>query len=390
MINSHKVSLILLLLSFFAADAFAKNLFSILGSVPPVYDGVQIKLSSDNPTFQPLITKAKNGKFNFSSEIGQEYEHVYLTVKKDDENLGWWGFFIKGGRMEIKILNLKDKNFESNIRYSNVPFIEEQEKYNTLIKPVQDSLIFAFNLLLDVTKAPQSRYNKDSLTITVRALRIKILNKKIKFIKAYSNAFIGLYIFKEDVVKYPFNEFIISQDSLMSIYSAFDKSLKETNLGKSVYTYLFKKQSFLLNKFLPDFSFSTNKGHYYSLHSFHNKYILLCFWDSWCSPCIKSIPLLKALAKKYEGKALQMISVSFDNNEGKWLSSLLRYNLPWLQTCDLPKYNKGASISALYDVHFIPQYFLIDKKGRLIYQNVQLKDSDDYNILQKMLEHLLN
>jgi len=391
MLNLHKTSLILLFLVCYAGDVLAKYPFSISGSVPIIYDGVEIKLSSDNPAFQWLSTKAKKGKFDFSGIIEEEYENVYLTIKKDNENLGWWTFFIKGGKMEIKILNLKDKNSENNIQYYNVPFIDEQKRYGALIKPVEDSLIFASSLLQYGNERLQSRYDQDSLTAVIRALKVEKLTKKIEFVKTVLNTYIGLYIFNQEVVKGAVNELITHPDSLMSIYSAFNKSLKNTDLGKSIYASIFKRRSLLINAILPDFSFSTNKGIHHNLSSFrNNKYILLCFWDSWCKPCIKSIPLLKRIAKNYETKDLQMISVSIDNNETKWLSSLQKYDLPWLQTCDIPRYVKGLNIQSLYNINYIPQYFLIDKNGRLIYHNVQLKDSDDYNILQKMLGDLLN
>lgn len=58
--------------------------------------------------------------------------------------------------------------------------------------------------------------------------------------------------------------------------------------------------------------------------------------------------------------------------------------MPWLQTCDLPGYVK-IDVNTLYEVHFIPQYFLINKEGKLMYQNVLNDDADDYSILIEVL-----
>lgn len=98
---------------------------------------------------------------------------------------------------------------------------------------------------------------------------------------------------------------------------------------------------------------------------------------------------MKRLNETYADKGLQMISVSIDANLEKWTSSLKRYDLPWLQTCNLPPYINEQNVRSLYYINYIPQYFLLDKNGKLIYHNTQLKDGDDYNILQELLENLM-
>ena len=236
----------------------------------------------------------------------------------------------------------------------------------------------------------QSAHNVDSLAVVIRSLRNEELSRKVEFVKANADAYMALYIFNSQILNSSFIDFSIEPDSLMSIYSVFDESLKATDLGKSIYAHITKKQQLKLNKVLPDFSFLTNTGQNYKLSSFrHKKYILICFWDSYCIPCIKSIPLLKRLNETYTDRGLQMISVSIDANLKKWTSSLERYDLPWLQTCDLPPYIKESKVRSLYDINYIPQYFLLDKDGKLIYHNTQLKDGDDDSILQELLENLM-
>lgn len=388
--NLYKIAALSYLFSFFCAEIIAQKRFSISGILPERFDGVEINLSSDNTAFRLLNTKAQKGQFHFSGEIKEEYDHVKLSIKRDNEYLGGAAFFIKSGEMKIEFLSLKDKSPQNHIRYFNVPFIKEQQKYDALLQPIQDSIIFVFNLLNAVKKGYRSEYNKDSLVEVIKSLRAETISRKQKFIKKNRNNYLGFYLFNTEIINNVTDNMDIHPDTLMSDYTAFDRYLRETELGRSVEAYISKKKSLLINEILPNFSFSTSKFEQYDLSSFRKKkYALLCFWDSWCSPCIRSIPLLKKLGKEYEEKGLQMISISIDNDEVKWLNSLKRHDLPWLQTCDLPAYVKGPRVRSLYDINYIPQYFLIDKEGRLIYHNNQLKDSDEYNILQKMLENLL-
>ncbi|HET6724220.1 MAG TPA: TlpA disulfide reductase family protein [Chitinophagaceae bacterium] len=337
----------------------------------------------------PLKTLVKKGKFSFKGNIRQEYEHVYLTVKRENIILGWCDFFICATEMQMEILALKEKKLDSDIKYRNVPFVEELRKYKAFTKSVEDSLAYNVNLLIKAINGYRRDLNKDSLEAIAKNLTDKKIARRIKFIKTITNSYIGLYLFNKDILNYVSAELRINPDSLMSIYSVFPESIQETYLGKSVVEYINKRQSLQINSILPDFSFITNTGQQYRLSSLLNKkYVLLCFWDAGCIPCIKNFPLLNKVAKDYEEKELQLVSVSIDNNEAQWLKALKKYNLPWLQTCDLPSYIKDTKVRSLYDVNYIPQYFLLDKEGRLIYHNTQVRDDDAYNFLQEKLRQL--
>lgn len=387
-----KITCVISFLCLIGSEIYAQNRFVIRGTVP--YDEVDVELGSVgsvNPKFSTLKTKAKNKEFLFSGSMDVEFERVYLKISKNDKRLKGWSFFIKSDEMKVDILSLDDKITKDDILYSNVPFIEEQKKYDSLIKPVSKNISYSHSLLQMWKNDKKNEHNLDSLAENVKSLKNEELRRKVKFIKDNSDAYLALYIFNREILNSAFVNINFEPDSLMSIYSIFCESLKVTDLGKSVYAYISKKQQLVINRVLPDFSFLTSTGENYNLSSFfqHKKYILLCFWDSYCLPCIKSFPLLKLLNETYGDKGLQMISVSIDANLEKWTSSLKRYDLPWLQTCNLPPYIKEQNVRSLYDINYIPQYFLLNNDGKLIYHNTQLKDGDAYSILQKLLENLI-
>jgi peroxiredoxin len=345
-------------------------------------------LSFDHPGSTPLITKPKNGVFIISDEISEPYEHVYLLVKKNDEHIAGWNFFITKGSMKVDILSINPPFTSDSIRFHNIPFTLEQNRYDLLVKQLKDSLNFAANVLYNVRIGLFKQFKADSVVNAIRYLKNERLARQISFIKSISETYLGLYLFNKEVLT-SINGIHISPDSLMAIYSEFSTSVKETNLGRSVYTYIIKKRALLINEIMPDFSFSASDGQRYQLSSFRNrKYVLMCFWDAGCGGCIENIPLLKRLNETY-GKELQLISVSIDKSEDVWKRSLKKYSMPWLQTCDIAGYMTGPAVASLYDITYIPQYFLIDKEGRLIYHNTQLNDDLGYPALQKMLEKLM-
>ena len=60
---------------------------------------------------------------------------------------------------------------------------------------------------------------------------------------------------------------------------------------------------------LPD---STGVNHNLAARRTVKKRVLVDFWASWCTPCIKEFPGLKALHEKYTNQGLEIIGISAD------------------------------------------------------------------------------
>jgi peroxiredoxin len=263
---------------------------------------------------------------------------------------------------------------------------EDKKHYLQYIEPAEDSLDKAFTLWQYVTRGVVKGHNADSLNAIVSILRQKVRQRQIEYITQHPNSYASLYYFNLNLVNSP----SFNVDSLAAMYARFSLDLQATALGKSIDASIQKRKALALKNEMPLFTFRAYTGEKINLSSFRQeKYVLLCFWDSWCTPCIRKIPLFKKLYNEYHGKGLELISVSIDKDEQKWFASVKKYDMPWLQTVDLPAYIIGSRVQSLYDIHYIPQYFLVDLEGRLIYQNVFFNDSDDYTLLQQKLKELM-
>lgn len=251
------------------SEIYAQNSFVITGTVP--YDEVDVELGSfgsRNPKLSTLKTTAKNKEFHFSGSIDEDFEHVYLTISKNDKRLKGWTFYIKSGEMKVEILSLDDKVDEKDINYFNMPFIEEQKKYDSVINSVRKNLSYSSAWLQIWKNDTKNVYNLDSLEGVIKFLKKEERRRKVEFVKANSDTYIALNIFNREILNLGFIDFHIAPDSLMSIYSAFNESLNGTDLGKSAYAYISQKQKLTINRVLPDFSFLTNTGQNYKLSSF--------------------------------------------------------------------------------------------------------------------------
>lgn len=65
----------------------------------------------------------------------------------------------------------------------------------------------------------------------------------------------------------------------------------------------------------PSFNVTSTNGKVYSSTTLKGKVVLLNFWFTTCQPCIKEIPNLNFLHKKFKGRPFELISFSPDNNE---------------------------------------------------------------------------
>jgi len=90
-----------------------------------------------------------------------------------------------------------------------------------------------------------------------------------------------------------------------------------------------------------------------------NKLTLVNFWGTFCSPCIKEMPDLEALRKKYSGQNLGVLGIVLDSNKAsaaRDLSARLGTGYPHL----LDDGRFGAKIYA------VPQTLLVDSNGKVL------------------------
>lgn len=280
----------------------------------------------------------------------------------------------------------KPVSFEIPTEYKD-NFEKDAIEFQEYLKPLGEATGKAYTLWSNVSRGMLKDYNLDSLYSIYESLKDKLNLKVIEFIENNPHSYASMYYFDQKLL----NTFRLKPDSLLSIYSVLNKNLQATPLGKFINDALKRKTSLLLESEMPVFLFKTDKGQQFDLSQFRSeKYVLICFWASWCGPCIKNIPSLKKIEQSYREKGLQIISISIDQDPNMWLRAVEKYAMPWLQTCDLPEYISESTVRTLYEVQYIPQYFLIDKNGNLIYENFQLKDDDNYTILNEILGVNLN
>ena len=115
----------------------------------------------------------------------------------------------------------------------------------------------------------------------------------------------------------------------------------------------------------PAFKLPTPEGKMVSLGDFKGKFVVIDFWASWCPDCRKENPDLVKLYAKYAPKGVAFVGVSFDTDRDAWLKGIENDSLRWTQVSSLKQW-KETQISKDYGINWIPTFYLINKKGRIV------------------------
>ena len=120
------------------------------------------------------------------------------------------------------------------------------------------------------------------------------------------------------------------------------------------------------------------KGAVVTLSSLKGKVVIVDFWASWCGPCRKSVPELKALYTNYKAKGFEIYGVSVDEEKSEWLKAVKEDGISWLQVND-PR----GDAAAQWNVNYLPNTYLLDKTGKIIAINPTHQELG--TLLQKLL-----
>lgn len=93
-------------------------------------------------------------------------------------------------------------------------------------------------------------------------------------------------------------------------------------------------------------------------------YTLVDFWASWCIPCMKEMPFVKANYNKYKDQGFRVVGISLDQKAEPWKKSIVRNNFDWVQLSDLKGWDTAASDE--YGITSIPANILCDGDGNII------------------------
>ncbi|TDG34961.1 TlpA family protein disulfide reductase [Pedobacter changchengzhani] len=139
-----------------------------------------------------------------------------------------------------------------------------------------------------------------------------------------------------------------------------------------------------IGQIAPKIALPTPNGDTITLSSLKGKLVLIDFWATWCAPCVKEQPELKALYVKHANQVkagkFEILGVSLDKNKENWEKSIEHLKIDWPQVSDL-KFWK-SQVAKDYAIEDLPFNVLVNEDGLIVAINLHEKKLvnfiDDY------------
>lgn len=104
------------------------------------------------------------------------------------------------------------------------------------------------------------------------------------------------------------------------------------------------------------------------LDSVKADFTLVMFWASWCEFCDKAMPEIRNIYNIYKSKGLEIYAVSLDSIKQSWVEASKRYNIQWINTCNLKGFK--SPVIKDYNIWQTPTFFLLDADKKIISRHV--------------------
>ncbi|MGE7774702.1 TlpA family protein disulfide reductase [Chitinophaga sp. NPDC101104] len=322
------------------------NRYLIEGKIFGIPDNTPVYLIKKNDTIATSITK--NSKFKFEHTENSNGNYVFIKIDtskiKLKENTPTWMILILDSA-RISISGNLNEWPNNSILGSNAT-----NAYHKLVNEINQMRSYYDSIVISRKVAPD----------TVDLLRSDYKSKLIAILKKYPTDLATPLIASNMKMS-------LELDGLNEIYESFPDKIKDSyggHLVKKDINSLKSVNYIKKEKRLPPFYFTNDSGIKVSIQELvkTNKLTLIDFWASWCSPCRKHFPQLKEVYEKFKKDGFNLVSISIDDDQSKWINAMKKDNNPWIQGIE----GEQKISSDLFGITGIPAYFLVNSTGDIV------------------------
>lgn len=174
---------------------------------------------------------------------------------------------------------------------------------------------------------------------------------------------ISLYYLRDQTISPSIDEWnridsLISNKNVLS----YIKKIDQFNQAKA-----FKSITTKTNILPPLLKSESDKVFEKLIEKYNGKVVYIDFWATWCGPCRQEIPHSKILSSHFAGQDVVFLYLCCQSDKKNWENALKSEQMTgdqYLLSSD--EYN---ILSKAFNIHGLPTYVLIDRKGNIVEKN---------------------
>lgn len=351
------LSLALILFAFYS-HAQQKDLYNISGQIKGLQNEM-IYLSNKplgiNDGFKVIVHDSvfsADGHFTFNKEY---INTDFFSIEIPNQNNQWLPFLTPTDPEEpVEIIAEVSQLFLGKIKGSPV-----HDEFMTLREMIKKE--FSYPAVTIYENKDSIPSYKDSLDLINEKLAAFLITESKKSPDSYG-------VLYQTYSNSP----VLSKETMKKVYDNLSTRQQNKEFGRVLFNL---SHSYNIHDQFNRITLKDTSNRYVEL-GVEKKYILLDFWASWCSPCIKEFPALKRWHENSDRSVFEIIGISLDTQEKNWKKGIREHDIPWKNLSDLDG-SKGYLFTK-FGFLSIPQKVLISPTGEIIQITSNVKSLEDF------------
>lgn len=134
---------------------------------------------------------------------------------------------------------------------------------------------------------------------------------------------------------------------------------------------------------LPDLPFTQLDGSQHRLADLRGKVVVINFWATSCSTCVREMPHIVATHQRYRDQGLETLAVAMQYDPPAYVMQFAQSRgLPFRVAID----HSGELAQGFGPVQLTPTTFVVDRRGRIVKRYI---GEPDFKAMHALIEQLL-
>ncbi|MHC4107509.1 MAG: peroxiredoxin family protein [Planctomycetota bacterium] len=134
----------------------------------------------------------------------------------------------------------------------------------------------------------------------------------------------------------------------------------------------------------PSWALKDPSGNTHRLGDYRGRVILLFFWGTWCRPCAKIVPSVRALRERFRERGMVVMGISCQEPPGADPAGVMKEH-----GFDEGVLLEGDAVANAYGVPDLPAFFLIGPNGEVVHRHAGADPAMEV-VVGELIEEFLN